>query len=141
MKKIILFCIALLAFEGAMAQISQIGSSKLPARARTTISKGWNNAPIVDAWRNKSGKRVEYKASLEDGSLIKFNAAGQWIEMKCFTGVPSMLLPNALVQYVERYYEGRLIVHATHYGKFYRVELSDGSKLEFTEKGIFNAFL
>lgn len=124
-----------------MAQITQISSTKLPTRARTTIRNGWNNAPVVDAWRNKSGNRVEYKASLEDGSLIKFNAVGQWIEIKSYTGVPSMLLPSALVHYVEHYYEGRQIVHAIHTGKYYRVELTDGSKLEFTEKGVFNAFL
>jgi len=141
MKKIVLTLIALMLTSLASAQITQISSTRLPAQARTTIRSAWNNAPIVDSWRNKEGRRVEYKASVEDGSIIKFNAGGQWIEVKSYGGVPSRLLPAALVKYVEHYYEGRLIVWAIRKGRNYNIELSDGSKLEFDQKGTFRAFL
>lgn len=141
MKKIILSLIMLSAFCVASAQITQISIAKLPAQARTTIKKAWNNAPTVDAWRNKVGKQVEYKASMEDGSIIKFNAAGQWIEVKSYGGVPSYLLPKALLTHIDKYYEGQLIVWASKTPKRYRVELADGTKLEFNSKGVFQAFL
>ncbi len=141
MKKFSLMLIALMLTSWVSAQITQIGSTKLPAQARTTIRSAWNNAPIVDAWRNKEGRKVEYKASVEDGSIIKFNAGGQWIEVKSYGGVPARLLPAPLVKYVEHYYEGRLIVWVARKGKNYVVELSDGSKLEFNQKGAFYAFL
>ena len=80
MKKITLaLMMALLLGMTATAQITQISSTKLPAQARTAIRTAWNGAPIVDAWRNKEGKRVEYKASVENGSTMKFNANGQCI--------------------------------------------------------------
>ena len=142
MKKLILTFLAIITLSvTASAQITQIKSTQLPAQARTTIKNAWNGAPIVDAWRNKDGKRVEYKASVEDGSIIKFNAKGQWIEMKSYGGVPTKLLPAAMLKHVNDYYEGQLIVHVIKYTKMYRIELTDGTKLEFNSKGKFQAFL
>lgn len=142
MKKITLaLMMALLLGMTATAQITQISSTKLPAQARTAIRTAWNGAPIVDAWRNKEGKRVEYKASVENGSTMKFNANGWWIEIKSYGGVPTKMLPAALVKHVEKYYEGQLIVWVARTTKRYQVQLTDGSKLEFNSKGVFQAFL
>ena len=142
MKKLILTFIAVVALSfAASAQITQIKSTQLPAQARTTIRNAWNGAPIVDSWRNKEGKRVEYKAAVENGSLIKFNANGQWIEVKSYDGIPSSLLPKALLTHIDKYYEGQLIVWASKNTRRYRIELANGTKLEFDSKGIFQAFL
>lgn len=142
MKKLILTFIAVVALSfAASAQITQIKSTQLPAQARTTIRNAWNGAPIVDSWRNKEGKRVEYKAAVENGSLIKFNAKGQWIEVKSYDGIPSSLLPKALLTHIDKYYEGQLIVWASKNTRRYRIELANGTKLEFNSKGIFQAFL
>lgn len=141
MKRIVLTLIAVIALSAVSAQITQIKSTKLPAQARNTIRTAWNGAPIVDAWQNKEGRRVEYKASVEDGSTIKFNAAGQWIEMKSYNGVPTKMLPAALVKYIDTYYDGSLIVWVLKNTKRYQIELSDGSRLEFNSKGVFQAFL
>lgn len=142
MKKLVLTLLALAAFSlTASAQITQIKSTQLPAQARTTIRNAWNGAPIVDSWRNKEGKRVEYKASVEDGSVIKFAANGQWIEVKSYGGIPSSLLPKALLTHIDKYYEGQLIVWASKNSRRYRVELTNGTKLEFNSKGVFQAFL
>lgn len=141
--KTVLFAaiLSIIAIQGASAQITQINSNKLPGQARTTIRNAWDGVPIVDAWRNKEGRRVEYKASVEDGSTIKFNSNGSWIEVKSYNGVPSKLLPKALLSHIEMYYEGQIIVCALKYPKSYQVELSDGTKLEFNNKGVFRAFL
>ena len=142
MKKLILTIIAVVAISfAASAQITQIKSTQLPAQARTTIRNAWNGAPIVDAWRNKQGRKVEYKASVEDGSTMKFNAGGQWIEVKSYGGVPTSLFPQALLSHLDKYFEGRPIVWATKTPKRYQVQLTDGSKLEFNAKGVFQAFL
>ena len=84
--KTVLFAaiLSIIAIQGASAQITQINSNKLPGQAHTTIRNAWDGAPIVDAWRNKEGRRVEYKASVEDGSTIKFNSNGSWIEVKSY---------------------------------------------------------
>ena len=72
---------------------------------------------------------------------MKFNAGGQWIEVKSYGGVPSSLFPKALLNHLDKYYEGRQIVWATRTTKRYQVQLTDGSKLEFNAKGVFQAFL
>lgn len=141
MKKLILTLIAVLTLSAVSAQITQIKSSKLPAQARTTIKKAWNGAPTVDAWRNKMGKRIEYKASIENGSTIKFDAQGRWIEMHCYEGVPTLLLPQNLLTHIDKYYEGQLIVWVSKNTKRYQIQLANGTKLEFNNKGIFQAFL
>ncbi len=142
MKKLILTLFAVVALSvTASAQIKQIKSTQLPAQARTTIRNAWNGAPIVDAWRNKQGRKVEYKASVEDGSTIKFDASGRWIEMKSYGGVPTKMLPQALLNHIGKYYEGQQIVWVTKTPKRYQVQLTDGSKLEFNSKGVFQAFL
>lgn len=142
MKKLILTLFAVVALSvTASAQIKQIKSTQLPAQARTTIRNAWNGAPIVDAWRNKQGRKVEYKASVEDGSTIKFDASGRWIEMKSYGGVPTKMLPQALLSHINKYYEGQQIVWVTKTPKRYQVQLTDGSKLEFNAKGVFQAFL
>ena len=143
MKKTALIFLAILTMTicASAQEIVQINSTKLPAQARTIIRNAWNNAPIVDAWRYKNGRIVEYKASVEDGSIIKFNANGQWIEIKSYGGVPTNLLPKALVKFVNDYHEGQQIVHVTKTTKRYRIELTDGTKLEFNSKGVFQAFL
>jgi hypothetical protein len=141
MKKIALLIVAMIALSSASAQITQISSSKLPGQARTTISKAWNKAPIVDAWRNKMGKRIEYKASVEDGSTIKFNSAGSWIEVRSFNGIPLSLLPANIPAYIDKYYEGQMIVWASRNTRRYQIQLANGTKLEFNSKGVFQAFL
>lgn len=142
MKKIslVLFFLTVCAFV-SNAQITQIKSTQLPAQARTTIRKAWNGAPTVDAWRNKMGKRVEYKASIENGSTIKFDSQGRWIEMRCYDGVPTTLLPKAMLSHIDKYYEGQLIVWVSKTTKRYQIQLANGTKLEFNNKGIFQAFL
>lgn len=142
MKKLILTFLTFVAISvAASAQITQISSTKLPAQARKTISAAWNGAPIVDAWRNKEGKKIEYKASVEDGSTIKFNANGQWIEVKSYSGVPTSLLPKAMLTHIDKYYEGQQIVWVSKTTRRYRIQLTDGTKLEFNAKGYFQAFL
>lgn len=127
--------------NSASAQITQIKSSKLPAQARTTIKNAWNGAPVVDAWRNKMNRKVEYKASIENGSTIKFDANGRWIEMRCYEGVPTSLLPKALLSHIDKYYEGQMIVWVSKTKKRYQIELANGTRLEFNNKGVFQAFL
>ena len=142
MKKLILTLLAVVVITvTASAQITQISSTKLPTQARNTIRAAWNGAPIVDAWRNKDGKRVEFKASVEDGSTIKFNDKGQWIEVKSYGGVPTSLLPKAMLSHIDKYYEGQQIVWVNKTTRRYRIELTDGTKLEFNAKGVFQAFL
>ena len=141
MKKILLTLLAIAALSISSAQITQIKSTKLPAQARTTIKKAWNGAPVVDAWRNKMDKKVEYKASIENGATIKFDANGRWIEMRCFDGVPTSLLPQNLLSHINKYYEGQLIVWVSKTTKRYQVQLANGTKLEFNNKGVFQAFL
>ncbi len=142
MKKLILTIIALVAISfTASAQITQIKSTQLPTQARTTIRSAWNGAPIVDAWRNKQGRKVEYKASVEDGSTMKFSANGQWIEVKSYGGVPTSLLPKAMLSHIDKYYEGQQIVWVSKTTRRYRIQLTDGTKLEFNAKGYFQAFL
>lgn len=142
MKKIFLTLIATVALSlAASAQIEQINSNKLPGNARATIRSAWNGAPIVDAWRNKEGKRVEYKASVENGSTMKFNANGQWIEVKGYGGVPENLFPSLLIKHIHEYYEGQYIVFASRTTKRFQIELSDGTRLQFNAKGAFEAFL
>lgn len=142
MKKLILTFLTIVAISvAASAQITQINSTKLPTQARNTIRAAWNGAPIVDAWRNKEGKKIEYKASVEDGSTIKFNANGQWIEVKSYSGVPTNLLPKAMLTHIDKYYEGQQIVWVSKTTRRYRIELTDGTKLEFNAKGVFQAFL
>ena len=116
--------------------ISSQSGHRLPA-----LPQEQNGAPIVDAWRNKQGRKVEYKASVEDGSTIKFDASGRWIEMKSYGGVPTKMLPQALLNHIDKYYEGQQIVWVTKTPKRYQVQLTDGSKLEFNAKGVFQAFL
>lgn len=143
-KTLLLIAItAIFAFNASSlsAQITQIKSTQLPAQARNTIRTTWNNAPIVNAWRNKDGRLVEYKALVEDGSSMKFNARGEWIEVSSYGGVPTKIFPKALVKHIRDYYDGQQIVRAYKSSRYYRVELTDGSKLEFNTKGVFQAFL
>lgn len=142
MKKI-LFTLALsllMAFSATAQQEVNIKSTQLPARARQTVQTYYPKTSIVAASKMVFNGRTSYKAAIDEGSFMFFDASGNWNMARSYDGLPDKIVPAKIRKYVSDYHEGQLIVEIQKLRRTYRITLTDGTSLEFYLNGNFYGF-
>lgn len=135
MKKIFLAIIALLLMGGAMAQNSRqaITDSQVPATAKNFIKKYWLEANIFRASKSK----VDVEVTLDNATTIQFDVRGNWKQIRAYDQIPTDMLPNDLVAYLNQFYPDALLLQANKDNSGYRIRLDNELVLKFNPKGKF----
>lgn len=141
MKKIVaMFVMAIMVLQVAFADdVVTKDVSKLPADARTTISKHFPDAKISFIKIEKDFfQSANYEATLTNGTEIDFNSKGEWLEVDCKKGtVPAFFIPAKVSQYVKLEFPNTHIEKISRDRRGYEAELSNGLDLKFKPNGDF----
>lgn len=140
-RTLLIFFALLLGASVAMADnVVPVATNRLPYKAQQALKTYWPNAAVMSAMKKTAGKNIDYKVSLEDGTVIRFDAQGNWRQIKCYTGLPDKVMPDAMRHHIKTYYDGQYPVEINKGKKKYRIQLNQGMYLEYDLKGNFLRF-
>ncbi|MBQ9473094.1 MAG: PepSY-like domain-containing protein [Bacteroidales bacterium] len=143
MKKLTALFAALLIGVGVVMadDVKPVTVNRMPAKAQQTLKSNWPTMAVMSATRRQVGKLVDYKVLMEDGAVLRFDSRGQWLQVKCYTGVPNTMVPAGIRNHIRIHYEGQFVVDITKGKKAYTVQLDQGARLVYDLKGNFLRFL
>ena len=134
-RKIVTVVTVLFAVNFAAAKDVQIKFSELPQKAQTYVRTHFSESDVASVWKDTEMLVVEdYTVVLNNGLEIDFYPNGDWKEVKSRgTEIPSKIIPSAIAQYVSQNYNGQRIKELKKKRYGYKVELSGGIDLEFSQ--------
>ena len=138
-RKIVTVVTVLFAVNFAAAKDVQIKFSELPQKAQTYVRTHFSESDVASVWKDTEMLVVEdYTVVLNNGLEIEFYPSGDWKEVKSRgTEIPAKIIPNGIAQYVSQNYNGQRIKELKKKRYGYKVELSGGTDLEFSQNGKF----
>ena len=134
-RKIVTVVTVLFAVNFAAAKDVQIKFSELPQKAQTYVRTHFSESDVASVWKDTEMLLVEdYTVVLSNGLEIDFYPNGDWKEVKSRgTEIPSKIIPSGIFQYVSQNYNGQRIKELKKKRYGYKVELSGGIDLEFSQ--------
>ena len=134
-RKIVTVVTVLFAVNFAAAKDVQIKFSELPQKAQTYVRTHFSESDVASVWKDTEMLVVEdYTVVLNNGLEIDFYPSGDWKEVKSRgTEIPSKIIPSGIAQYVSQNYNGQTIKELKKKRYGYKVELSGGIDLEFSQ--------
>ncbi len=136
MKRLIVFVVALLfATTSVSADEKLVKFDKLPVKAQAFIKKYFANETVKNVVTEGKSIYREYGVKLKNGSEVDFNSKGIWTKVDCaLNEVPKDLIPDKVSKYVKSNFKGKEIREIEREKGSYKLELSDGTDLEFNKK-------
>ena len=134
-RKIVTVVTVLFAVNFAAAKDVQIKFSELPQKAQTYVRTHFSESDVASVWKDTEMLVVEdYTVVLNNGLEIEFYPSGDWKEVKSRgTEIPAKIIPSGIAQYVSQNYNGQMIKELKKKRYGYKVELSGGIDLEFSQ--------
>jgi hypothetical protein len=107
----------------------------VPVQATAFIDQYFPESSVVLVEiENDEGTR-EYSVWLNDGTKIEFDMQGDWKRVgRKKTGVPSILIPDTIMQYVKTHYPNNVVTKFSKKEYGYKLELSDDMDLRFNKQ-------
>ena len=107
----------------------------VPVQATAFIDQYFPESSVVLVEiENDEGTR-EYSVWLNDGTKIEFDMQGDWMRVgRKKTGVPSILIPDTIMQYVKTHYPNDVVTKFSKKEYGYKLELSDDMDLRFNKQ-------
>jgi len=108
---------------------------KVPQTAQAFIEKYFPDATIVLTEKEEDGEEG-YSVWLNDGTKIDFDLSNEWKRVnRKRTGVPEMLIPSAIQQYLKTNYPDEAVFKISRKTYGYKITLSNDHDLKFTPQG------
>jgi hypothetical protein len=107
----------------------------VPVQATAFIDQYFPESSVVLVEiENDEGTRA-YSVWLNDGTKIEFDMQGDWKRVgRKKTGVPSILIPDTIMQYVKTHYPNNVVTKFSKKEYGYKLELSDDMDLRFNKQ-------
>lgn len=140
MKMKVLLLAMVVMFAGvAHAQDKIIAVNQLPASAQSFIKDHYVKASVtLVKMEQEFMSKKTYTVSLSDKVEIEFDSKGNWTEVDAdLHAVPAKLVPAAIQSYAKKSFPNNEIVQIEKSARKYKIELTNGVDLEFTDKGEF----
>ncbi len=131
-RKIVLWCLTILLLTACV-------DTKIPSSSQAFIDKYFPQSTVVLVEMDDdedNGK--EYSVLLNDGTKVEFELQGEWKRVsRKKTGVPSTLVPKAILQYVKTNYPEDVITKLSKKPYGFKIELSNDEDVRFNPQGQF----
>ncbi len=134
MKRFLL--LAVLALAGLTAVRAAVGDTpiqvaQMPAASQHFIKKYFGDIQVDHAVVSDKGSK-KYEVHFVNGTEIEFDAQGEWMEIECEHGaVPEAIIPQKLLDFVNKNHPGRRIVAIKRNMRGYKLELDNDLDLKF----------
>lgn len=110
----------------------------LPASVTAFTQKHYPNINMASyEIKNLPGMGKKYEVKMNNGAEIDFDTDGNWEEISDGQGVPEALIPQSIKTYVQQNYKGIGIKSIDKEKNKTKVDLLNGTDLEFDSNGKF----
>lgn len=133
MKKIVLTVIC--TFVGFAFSFAQSTIKELPQKAQDLIKANYNHLAIEKVDIDENNPEEMYTVKFEDDTKLDFNATGAITEIEGTERIPEALIPERIKNYLATEHKGLFAVEWEYENNEHEVELSNGTKLKFNDKG------
>ena len=107
----------------------------VPVQATAFIDQYFPESSVVLVEIDNDEGTREYSVWLNDGTKIEFDMQGNWKRVgRKKTGVPSILIPDTIMQYVKTHYPNNVVTKFSKKEYGYKLELSDDMDLRFNKQ-------
>lgn len=108
-----------------------IDPATLPDNIKTSLKNWFPNATIslVEADWNS------YEVVLSNGAEIELRKNGDWKEIKCYEGIPQVIVPQAIIEVVQKNYPSVVMIKIEKKSRGYEVKLMNQMELHFSDEG------
>ena len=107
----------------------------VPVQATAFIDQYFPESSVVLVEIENDEGTKEYSVWLNDGTKIEFDVQGNWKRVgRKKTGVPSILIPDTIMQYVKTHYPNNVVTKFSKKEYGYKLELSDDMDLRFNKQ-------
>lgn len=107
----------------------------VPVQATAFIDQYFPESSVVLVEIENDEGTKEYSVWLNDGTKIEFDMQGNWKRVgRKKTGVPSILIPDTIMQYVKTHYPNNVVTKFSKKEYGYKLELSDDMDLRFNKQ-------
>lgn len=137
MKRFII-AIALIFASTAVVSADErpIDVGQMPKAAINFLNENFAGIKVLYANVEREILDTDYEVGLVDGTRIDFNGMGEWREVSNKrAGVPSKLLPAAIVDYLKANYPDAHYITIERSSRKYEVKLTNGMEVLFTPDG------
>ncbi len=111
--------------------------TSMPQQAQTFINTHFADKQIAICYQDRELFDKDYEVIFMDGSNVDFTSSGVWTEVedRDADGVPTAIIPAAILEYVNARHPGQYIVEISKDRQGYDVELNTTIELEFNNNG------
>ena len=114
-----------------------ISPSAMTNEVHAFLKSHFQGIEIQHVIRDRERRSFDYELILSDGTRIEIHQNGEWIEVENYQkGVPSSIVPNKIIEYVDLNYPNILIVGIER-DRQIDVKLKNGVEMEFSLDGEF----
>ena len=133
---LLLIAVSLVACNDNDKKVINFGS--LPSAAQTFVKTHFSDKEVSVVFREHYGDN-EYEVLFTDGAKVEFTRKGEWdeVEDRDADGVPSSIIPQAIIDYVTTNHAAQKIVQINKERRKYEVELNNSVDIEFDTNGNF----
>ena len=135
MKKIAMMLLGTAAMMVSLAAYADddrpVKFSELPAAAQTFVNSHFEGVEVLLAKKDPSLLGATYEVMLADGTEVEFDREGAWVEVKRRGyPVPADIVPAEIVDYVNKYQHGAMILGIERDRQSYEVKLGNGCEVK-----------
>lgn len=110
---------------------------ELPAQVKSYITAHFPQHNVVKYKTEVKPHKAKYKVYLNDDIKVEFNEKFEPVEIDGDSGLPDSVIPEKVLSYVKKNYQGMKIVEWERKTSKQEVELQNGVELEFDLQGNF----
>ena len=127
MKKTLMMALMAVFAAAALFADRIVPVDSIPQAAKNLIAEHFpgRNAQFAKADFN------EWEVQLDDGTEIEFTGGGEWKGIKCYTGVPLSVLPQAIADHVAQSYPDVPVLNAEKERRGYELKLANRMEMFF----------
>lgn len=118
-----------------------ISATSLPQEVKAFVNTHFPSVDIVNVIKDYSGRKAyDFEILLNDGTRLEMTKNGGWKDVENYKkGVPSSIVPAAILAYVAENHPDAMIVSIDRERGF-EVELNVGVDIHFDKNGNFNRY-
>lgn len=132
MKNIMAFFVAVAVMAGIVnAEKKRINPRTLPTPAMELIERCWSTKVIDKVYMDEGG----YEVLFTDRTVVNFDTAGFWVEMRRSRGLPACAIPSHINRMIDENLTPLYITHIRKLKDGFEIHLDDGQVLEFDRFG------
>src|SRR5574344_131405 len=121
-KNVLALCLLVFSMMSSAKDI-KVNVGHLPSGVTSFVYRYYPSAKIIKASQEADDK--DYNIKLSNGTELEFSKDSQWIEVNTKSRIPAGILPQEILNYVDKRYPGKSVRFIEHCKYGYEIKLNN----------------